>query len=627
MPQNLGNAQTMSVVWLLLRPVVFYWVLLSTLLASSLTYAQEGTVNSRLSANTITRDESVTLEIVAIGLDKELDLSSLEKDFEVAGRSSSREINSILSAGGELRTTSIVTWTVQLLPKDVGVFTVPSVRVGDVASQSHTLTVNDLPKGAQREIFIEASVDTTTPWVQSQVLMTLKVYQAIEIVDGGLDVPEADELVVERLGEDVRSTETRDGRQYSVTTRRFAMFPQKSGQMTLKPITLSVSVPADPNRVRTFFSPTRKLTRRSDSITLNVKPRPESGTAWWLPAKAVQLNSQWIGDITNATVDQPLTRTITLRASGVADSQLPDINIPAVEGASLYAEQPVRQLGANQQGLVSELTLKWALIPQRIGQITLPPVTVEWFNTSSGQVERATLAAETINVTSSAAANSAQRPAADITQSDVTPIEANRSAPASLVQENLTEESAAATSGTGRLESRVTALQDEVSFWRSLLIVVLVLWLGSALFYWWAKSRSINDTGNEPFRRKLGAVKNAAGQSLSNMQPLGGVAASCKSGDLETIRSAIIEWSGRQWPNNTPLSLTEVAKRLPEGSAQTLITDLDAALYSQRGRGDDTTPLLSRLQKLPELLKNAIASKQGGRRSAGVTSGKELPTL
>ena len=627
MPQNLGNTQTMNVVWTFLQPVVFSWALLLTLLASSLSYAQEGTVNSRLSANTITRDESVTLEIVAVGLDKELDLSSLEKDFDVAGRSSSREVNSILSASGELRTTSIVTWTVQLLPKDVGVFTVPSVRVGDVSSQSHTLTVNDLPKGAQRDIFIEASVDTTTPWVQSQVLMTLKVFQAIEIVDGGLDVPEADDLLVERLGEDIRSTETRDGRQYSVTTRRFALFPQKSGEITLKPITLSVSVPADPNRVRTFFSPTRKLTRRSDSITLNVRPRPGSGTAWWLPAKAVQLNSQWIGDINNATVDQPLTRTITIRASGVADSQLPDINIPAVEGASLYAEQPVRQLGANQQGLVSELTLKWALIPQRIGQVSLPPVVVEWFNTSTGQVEKATLAAETINVSSSAAADSAQRPVTDITQPAVTPKETTGTSPGLIARDPESDQPVVVNSGMAGLESRVMALQDEVSFWRSLLIAVLVLWLGSAMFFWWAKSRSKRTAGNEPLRRKLGAVKNAASQSLSNMQPLGGVAASCKSGELETIRSAIIEWSGRQWPDNTPLSLTDVAGRLPVGAARTLIADLDAALYSQHGRDEDAAPLRNRLQKLPELLKNAVTTNQADQPLSGVSSGKELPAL
>jgi len=340
--------------------------------------AQDGTVTSQLSAGTITRDETVTLQIVATGLDAELDVSSLNKDFDVVGRSSSREVSTVMGASGGLRTTSIVTWALQLAPKEVGIFTVPPVSVGNISSQSHSLTVNALPTGAKRDLFIEASVDTQEPWVQSQVLMTISVFQAIEIVDGGMDNPTGENVVVERLGDDTSRTEIRDGRQYSVTERRFALFPQKSGEMLVNPVTLSVSVPANPNQVRSFFSPTRKLTRRSESVSLNVRPRPNSGSAWWLPARAVQLTSQWVGDVNAAEVDKPLTRTITLRAAGVADSQLPDIIMPAIEGASLYAEQPERKSGANQQGLISELTINWALIPQRAGELVLPAVAVDW---------------------------------------------------------------------------------------------------------------------------------------------------------------------------------------------------------------------------------------------------------
>lgn len=600
--------------------------LLALLVTSVPTYAQEGTVNSRLSRNTITKDESVTLEIVAVGLDKELDLSSLDKDFEVAGRSSSREINSILSASGELKTTSIVTWTVQLLPKDTGVFTVPPVRVGDVSSQAHTLTVNDLPKGAQREIFIEAEVDTTSPWVQSQVLMTLKVFQAIEIIDGGLDVPESENLVVERLGEDIRSTETRDGRQYSVTTRKFALFPQKSGEMIINPITLSVSVPADPNRVRTFFSPTRKLTRRTDRTVLNVKPRPDNGAAWWLPAKSVQLASEWVGGVDQAAVDQPLTRKIILRASGVADSQLPDINIPAVEGASLYAEQPVRKLGADRRGLVSELTLNWALIPQRLGTITLPPVNVEWFNTTTGTVEVATLAAEKIEVTTSQAgpattySNDASALADNSTQS-LNPLQ-------TAIKEQATEQASAEnTLSNPVMESRIAELESKVSLWRTLVILVSLLWLGSALFYWWAKLRSSNNPLRKSRTSKLGAVRNAAENTLNAMQPLGSVAASCKSGDLHMVRSAVLEWSARQWPDSAPISLTELAKRLGEGPAHKILTELDAALYGSHLNNKNDNPLTSRLENLPEKLKMAVESNDSKKGNLDVTSTDGLPAL
>jgi hypothetical protein len=183
-----------------------------------------------------------------------------------------------------------------------------------------------------------------------------------------------------------------------VTERRFALFPQKSGLLVIDPITLTVSVPADPARVRGFFSPTRKLTRRTDAIRLEVQARPSSGSPWWLPASAVTLDSEWAGGTDRAIVDQPLTRSINLRAGGVMDTQLPDISLPAIDGASLYAEEPTRAMGMNQRGLVAEQTIKWALIPQREGELVLPAITVQWFNTDTGRFETAALPAETLQV-------------------------------------------------------------------------------------------------------------------------------------------------------------------------------------------------------------------------------------
>ncbi len=630
MPLSLG-----SVVNLRARPSMIYILqcLLVLVSLTSITHAvaQDGTVNSKLSATTITRDESVTLEIVAIGMDAELDISSLDKDFEVVGRSSSREVNSVLNASGRLQTTSTVKWAVQLLPKDIGIFTVPPIRVGNVRSQSHTLTVNDLPTGAQRDIFVEAVVDTTTPWVQSQVLMTLKVFQAIDIIDGGLDVPEGDGLVVERLGEDTRSTETREGRQYSVTTRQFALFPQKSGAINLEPITLSVSVHADSTQVRTFFSPTRKLTRRTDNITLNVKPRPASGSAWWLPAQAVQLDSQWIGNKAEASVDQPLTRTITLRASGAADTQLPDINIPAVEGASVYAEQPIRKLGANAQGVLSELTLKWVIIPQREGVIELPPVAVEWFNTRSGSVETAVLPAETIQVTAAPSVVRPQPvdPAGPSDAEQLTRIEPAVSVTGEQAQ---TDQLTPSATLSPALVRELGEIKSELSWWRSVALLVLLLWVLSALYYWWSKSTArLNSEGRGKMRRSLGAIRNTATASLASMQPLGGVAASCKNGDLETIRSALIEWSSRQWPDDSPLSLNALVKQLHESPAKESVKALDAALYSGRSSPESAEQLLLRLRALPEQLKAAVEISEkdsaANQASGQVTSGTGLPTL
>ncbi|MFT5047072.1 MAG: hypothetical protein ACI8UP_004057 [Porticoccaceae bacterium] len=648
MPLNLGSSLMNKILYFMtvsyLRKVFLFFCLFVQVVA----LAQTGTVQSKLSASTITRDESVTLEITAIGMDAELDLSSLRKDFEVVQRSSSREIRSILQAGSGLQTTSFVTWALELVPRETGIFTVPPVQVGNVSSQSHTLTVNELPTGASRDIFVEAVVDTKTPWVQSQVLMTLKVFQALEIVDGGLDVPEAENLVVERLGDDVRTNEIRDGRQYTVTTRRFALFPQKSGELILEPITLSISVPADPSRVRGFFSPTRKLTRRTDKIVLSVKPRPNTDSAWWLPARAVQLDSQWIGDVSTATVDEPLTRTIVLRASGVTDSQLPEISIPAIEGASLYAEEPERKLGASQLGLLSELTIKWAVIPQRAGELLLPSVSVDWFNTSTGNVETAVLLAEKIMVSvaksSTAMSNTKQDPVELLNQSssignlpdtqDVT----NTGSAGSMNDQNPnatsidTASTQAASQVTAAMELRLQKLESSVKTWRNLALVILLLWLVSSVVFWWIRhQRQKSPEGADSSSGRFGAVRNAAADSLSRMQPLGGVAASCKMGNPDDIRRALLAWSARQWVDNPPLTLAALAKRLATGPARNSIESLDAALYSPYGSADERATMLAQLSSLPENLKAAIDAgqlqKEAITLSGQVAASNSLPAL
>jgi len=367
-------------------------------LSSGSARAQQGSVRVQLGATSISIDESVRLAVVATDLDGELDTAALEREFDVIGRSSSRDVQIL---NGVRRST--VTWVLEIAPRAVGVFTVPPVSVGGVESELLTLTVTDAPSGAERDVFVEASVDTETPWVQSQVLLTLRVYRAIEIVDGSLGEPGGAGLDVRALGDDRRYESERDGRRYVVDERRFALFPQRSGSLVIEPITLSVTVAADPVRVRGFFSPTRKLTRRTRPITLEVRPRPAGGSGWWLPAKAVTLEESWSAtagatDGEETRVGEPLTRTVRLQATGVLGAQLPELEIPPVDGLAIYADDPVRESGAGARGLESSATLAFAVIPEREGEFELPALSLDWFDVDAGEVRTASLPARTITV-------------------------------------------------------------------------------------------------------------------------------------------------------------------------------------------------------------------------------------
>ena len=317
------------------------WLLLTVFVAVS--HAQQGTVLMELGAGEISIEESVTLTVTANSVDGELDTTALEQHFDIVGRSNNVSSQTYIN-GGKRTVVQERSWVLELMPRTIGNFVVPPVLVGSESSNSLSLAVTSAPTGAARDIYVEATVDTKTPWVQSQVLLTLRVYQAIEIVDGALGAPEGDALNVEQLGEDRRFEDVRDGRRYAVTERRYAVFPQRSGKLLIDPIRLNVSVPVDPSRTRSFFTRTKNIRRQTDSIELDVQARPAGGGSWWLPAQAVTLEERWSADPEMATVDQPLTRTLVLRANGATATQLPLIERPKVQGLSIYAEDPVLSL-------------------------------------------------------------------------------------------------------------------------------------------------------------------------------------------------------------------------------------------------------------------------------------------
>jgi len=627
--------------------VTCLFLVLSTALLQGTAYAQEATVNAQLSASTITRDESVVLTITATGIDAELDASSLEGDFDVVGRSSSRQISTIIGSDSRARNTSIVTWTLELLPKGQGVFTIPAVKVGDLETQLLTLTVNEVPQGAQRDVFLEATVDNSTPWVQAQVVMTLRVFQAVDIVDGGLDTPSAENLQVERIGEDTRKTELRDGRQYSVTERRFALFPQKSGEITIDPVTLSVSVPAEPDRVRGFFSPTRKLTRRSDPITLNVQSRPDSGAVWWLPAQQLTLTSQWQGDPASAQVDLPLTRTLVMRAQGVLESQLPRISIPAVDGLSLYAEDPQLAMGADASGLVAEQRINWALIPQRSGELTLPAISVEWFNTLSGQTEVVELPAETIDVAPSVNAsaptnemsgsdslaaldrsaragnNTATGGVSSLQGVDETQVSQVQSNDNSMIDLSVAQNAALTSGATADALQRIGALETSLDRWRIAALAVLGLWLISMTWFWMRRrgrhaATTAIDSDERGASRASGMLTTRRRQGAGRLDafhrqfvPLSQLERACQNGDLPQVKQALLDWASRQWSVNSPSTLDDLQQRLPESSARKLIGQLQMALYGRADTEHAASSAVESFTELPDALKRAMQESGG----------------
>ena len=373
--------------------------LLLLLLATQGSFAAD--INVSVDRNPVSIDESFQIIFSATeSPDDDPDFSPLEQDFSIINQS-----NSSSSSWTNGKSSKTIQWTVNVMPKKTGSLVIPSVKFGNDVSQPSTILVTENAPGKavnnDEDLFIEVEATPLNPFIQSQVFYTLRLYTKVDISQARLNEPELADAVIERLGEDSNFNTQVNGVNYSVTERKYVIFPQKSGQLIIKPLVLTAEVLTNGNpNFNSFFNSQMTKTKRVESkaITLDVKPVPASFNGkHWLSAEELVLKQEWSGDFQQMKVGEPLTRTLTLLAKGTTVGQLPELNTTNTnDQLKAYPDQPVLQEQKKADGLLAFREEKIALIPSKAGSYTLPAIEIPWFNTKSQKMEVARIPETTI---------------------------------------------------------------------------------------------------------------------------------------------------------------------------------------------------------------------------------------
>jgi hypothetical protein len=215
-----------------------------------------------------------------------------------------------------------------------------------------------------------------------------------------------DGLSLTKLGEAREYQASQQGRQFQVVEVRYLLTPQKAGSYTLPPTRMDLVVFTPRSRKPRgifddpFFNQAaagRPQSVVSEALALRVLPLPEQGR----PADYGGL----VGSFTlTATVEpqqlkagESVTLTATVRGRGNA-KRIPELKIPALDGVKIYADQPVMKDESDSDGVVVTKTMKWALVPERAGRYTIPPLALSYFDTATGGYRALKTAAVAVSV-------------------------------------------------------------------------------------------------------------------------------------------------------------------------------------------------------------------------------------
>lgn len=506
------------------HPFLLVLLLLSTLTAQA---QSAGSASARLDRDTIFIGETVLLTIESEGNTRgeTPDVGQLTRDFDILDSRRSQRVQIIDNQRRERHQ-----WLFELAPKQVGDLTIPALNIGPrLRTPALNLTVlpdpdEQLPSDI---VFIETRAEPLDPYVHSQVRYSERIFLATGLRDNTLsrDAPIQD-AVVQPLGDFREYVAQRNGRNYRVYERSFALLPERSGELVLPGLALRGRLVDDSRSL----SRGRLVEARSEPITLNVRPQPgDYGGTHWLPSPELELTEQWSSEAFR--VGEPVTRTLRLSARGLDAGQLPELAVPDLDWARVYPDQPETETRHDGSWLESRWEQRQALVPNAAGEFELPALRLVWWDTDAGRERVAELPARTITVSPATA-----------TVEPPPPIDPPSERPETVFVET----------GAAR-------------FWPWLSAALSGLWL-LTLLGWWRERRRRSPsapTTESPPRARVARTE---------------LRDACRNGDRQAAARALLDWARAEWPDAPPTSLGALATRMPH--ARAAILHLDRALYA-----------------------------------------------
>jgi hypothetical protein len=511
-----------------------------------------GTIEASLDRNPIGLNESFTLTFSATEEpDGDPDFQPLQADFEILHQGQNSQFSIV--NGKSSRT---IEWQLTLMAKRAGTLTVPSIAFGDDRSQPLAVTVTTggsrRIESAGADIFLETEAEPKNPYVQAQTILTLRILSRVPVGEARLGTPEAADAVVEKLDNNREYFTTRNGVRYKVTEIRYAIFPQKSGRLTINPVQLEAQIPlGGRSPFDGFFARTRPERFQSDTVELDVRPIPSQFSGQhWLPAANLALEDSWARQPPEAVGGEPVTRTLTLRADGTTVGLLPELN-PKARMASgdikQYPDQPALNEEKRQEGVSSVRQEKTALIAGKAGTYRMPSIEVPWWNTTTDRMETARIPERVLKVLPGTAT---PEPEKQSPQPESPAVSAPVPAPAA------------------RHAPPAASAGPEQTVWFWLTVAFGTGWIGTALAWWWNRKPALTAKQAVPPKQPDTSSKRQAREALER---------ACKTGDPATARTALAVWADLHWPGRGLEPLTQAA----QGDLTRQLALLDRVLYGQ----------------------------------------------
>jgi hypothetical protein len=523
-------------------------VFISLLIPLNLFAAQVTAVADR---DQINMGESLKLELRVQGkVNDDPDLTALEKNWEILNLSESTQIKTI---NGHFSRSQVFSFS--LMPKKTGDVEIPSICFDKDCSLPLPIQVTQTTSNSDIDnVLLEVEATPEKVLVGSQILLTVRIMRRVDFIQASLSEPQVEGVTAEikQLGKDRHYEVRRDGYLFQTIERRYALFPQQVGTLHLSALQLDAKIPVGRSSFDPFSQSVRRVRRYSQPFDIKIEPLPTSlSTDEWLPAHSLTLEDDWQTHPPTLRVGEPVTRTLTVRATGLPAAYLPELKLVLPDGWKSYPDQPSRSDTTSDEGVIGTLQQKIALVPTQPGEANLAAIDLDWYDTTEQQWRRAHVDPLTISVAPAAAVSEPIAPQEQESFSSQEPEAIKDPVP---------------TQTLGSVQEKSVA-----SFWPWLSLFLALGWCGTLLFFGRQKNLSRSSVLKEEKQSQDKREKDA----------LKAIWSATQKNDPKATREALLMWSRYRFPTDEVFDIEQLAKICKAPLANELMTLLEV-LYAKK---------------------------------------------
>jgi len=302
------------------------------------------------------------------------------------------------------------TYTYFLTPKSRGNFTVSQATIVIDGTVYKTVPVKvtvtaavDKPKDpndpnfiASENIHLVAEISKTNPYLNEAISVVYKLYVSPNIaVDNWneIDSPRYNDFWSQNIntqGQKVQNG-TYKGEDYRyLVLRKTVLYPQKTGELNIEPLTLNLSMRVPTNR-RDIFGGSI-MTRVSKVVsagnqTISVKPLPEQGK----PADFTGAVGSFSFDVTSSkkVLDASESLQIKVGVKGNGNLKLfklPKLSLPS--SLEVYEPEHAENVKTNSAGMQGDISDSYTVVPQYKGKYPIPSTSFSYFDLKTKSYKR-----------------------------------------------------------------------------------------------------------------------------------------------------------------------------------------------------------------------------------------------